>query len=178
MGVVNFIGRIGKVINHEINKAVEIIGETRKGYNQKAILYNASGDDSPPVKNDKIVFLKIDGTGKCVVIGTFTESQGAKPGEKIFFARDENGAIKSKLSMLGNGGILLEAEKDYSQNIKGKYFIGNNSTNMQKLLLDLVDEIKNIMTFGPPPQHKIHPSTITSLEAYKNKIKDLLKESV
>ena len=192
MGLTEFAGRIGTVIKHEIEKAVEIIAETRKGYNQKGVLYNSSGEDSPPVENDKIVILKVDGNGKGIIVGVFNESQGAKPGEKIYFARNEKGEIKSKLSMLGKGevlwelegdfelltkkGIKIEAEKDVSSNIKGKYFIGNNAINIQKLLLDLVDEIKNIQTFGPPPLHKIHPQTIQSLETYKNEIKDLFKE--
>jgi hypothetical protein len=114
VGIVDFIGRVGTVINHEIKTAVELIGETRKGYNQKGILYNSSGEDSPPVKDDKIVFLKIDGTGKCIVVGVFNESQGAKPGEKIFFARDEGGAIKSKLSMLGDGSAKWELDDLFS----------------------------------------------------------------
>lgn len=110
MGIKEFAGRIGKVINHNIEKAVELIAETRKGYNQNAILFNSSGEDSPPVKNDKLVLLKIDGSGKYVVIGIFNETQGAKPGEKIFFARDEDGAIKSKLSMLGDGSAKWELD--------------------------------------------------------------------
>ena len=103
-----FAGRIGKVVNQEIEKTVAIIAETRKGYNQKGILYNSSGEDSPPVKDDKIVILKVDGSGKGVIVGVFNETQGVKPGEKIFYARDENGKIKSKIYMLGNGKILIK----------------------------------------------------------------------
>jgi len=110
VGLNEFIGRIGKVLSHEINKTVEIIAETRKGYNQKGVLYNSSGEDSPPVKDDKIVILKVDGSGKGLVIGVFNETQGAKPGEKIYFARNENGEIKSKLSMLGKGEVLWELQ--------------------------------------------------------------------
>ena len=110
MGLNEFVGRIGKVISHEIEKAVEIIAETRKGYNQKGVLYNSSGEDSPPVKDDKIVILKVDGSGKGLIIGVFNETQGAKPGEKIYFARNEKGEIKSKLSMLGKGEVLWELQ--------------------------------------------------------------------
>ena len=114
MGLKEFIGRIGKVVNHEIEKAVEVISETRKGYNQKSILYNSSGEDSPPVKDDKIVLLKIDGSGKSVIVGVFNETKGAKPGEKIFFARDESGTIKSMLSMLGDGSAKWELDDLFS----------------------------------------------------------------
>jgi len=114
VGLGEFAGRIGKVIDCVIEKAVELTAETRKDYNQKAILFNSSGDDSPPVKNDKLVLLKIDGTGKYVVVGIFNETQGAKPGEKIFYARDEDGAIKSKLSMLGDGSAKWELDDLFS----------------------------------------------------------------
>lgn len=114
MGIAEYAGRIGKVISHEIKKAVELIAETRKGYNQKGVLYNSSGEDSPPVKDDKLVLLKIDGTGKYVVVGIFNESQGAKPGEKIFYARTEKGEIKSKLSMLGDGSAKWELDDLFS----------------------------------------------------------------
>jgi len=118
VGLTEFAGRIGKVINHNIEKAVELIAETRKGFNQNAVLFNSSGEDSPPVKNDKLVLLKIDGTGKYAVVGIFNETQGAKPGEKIFFARDEGGKTKSKLSMLGDGAAKWELDNLFSLSTK------------------------------------------------------------
>ena len=99
MGMIDGIARIGKVINHVIDKFIGVILETRKGYNQTVFLYNASGDDSVPCKNDKVIILKVDGTGNFIGAGVLTESQGAKPGEKIFFGRDANGRITSTLSM-------------------------------------------------------------------------------
>jgi hypothetical protein len=112
------IGRIGKVLNHAIKDLIELVAETYKGFNQKGILYNSSGDDSPPVKDDKVFLVKADGTGKYIIVGVLTQSQGAKPGEKIFFARDENGEIKSKLSMLGDGSVKWEADGNF--NLNGK----------------------------------------------------------
>jgi hypothetical protein len=106
------LGRIGKVINHNIEKFIELVLETRKGFNQKAPVYNSSGEDSPPVKDDRIILLHIDGTGKYVAAGVLTESQGAKPGEKIFYSRDEEGAIQSIISMLGDGTINRKIKKD------------------------------------------------------------------
>ena len=123
MGLKEFAGRIGKVINHEIEKAVEIIAETRKNYNQKGVLYNSSGEDSPPVKDDKIVILKVDGSGKGLIVGVFNETQGAKPGEKIYFARNEKGEIKSKLQMLGKGEVIWELEDLFSLYTKKTYDI-------------------------------------------------------
>jgi hypothetical protein len=118
MGIEEAPGRIGEVVNHEIDGAVELTVETRKGYNQNGVLFGSSGEDSPPVKGDKIVMLKIDGTGKYAVIGVFNETRGAKPGEKIFFARDEGGEIKSALSMLGDGSVKWELEDLFSLSAK------------------------------------------------------------
>jgi hypothetical protein len=112
------IGRIGKVLNHNIKEMVELVTETYKGFNQKGILYNSSGEDSPPVKDDKVFLVKADGTGKYIIVGVLMESQGAKPGEKIFFARDESGNIKSKLSMLGEGTVKWEADDSFNLETK------------------------------------------------------------
>ena len=123
MGIINYAGRIGKVLKHEIDKAVELISETRKGYNQKTVLFNSSGEDSPPVKDDKIILLRIDGAGKCVGVGVFNESQGANPGEKIFFARDQEGNIVSKIKMLNNGDYIFDNNSETTGDATGNYTI-------------------------------------------------------
>ena len=112
MGMKDGLARLGKVIDHSIDKFIGIILETRKNYNQTVFLYNAGGDDSVPCKNDKVIILKIDGTGNFIGAGVLIESQGAKPGEKIFFGRDADGNVVSKLSMLNDGTIKAEADKD------------------------------------------------------------------
>jgi hypothetical protein len=105
------IARMGKVIGHAIGKFIEVILETRKGYNQTVYLFNASGDDSPPLKNDKVIILKIDGTGNFIGVGVLGESQGANPGEKIFFSRDENGSVAAIIKLLNDGTIFFDGEK-------------------------------------------------------------------
>jgi len=119
VGMTDGIARIGKTINHAIDKFIGVILETRKGYNQTVFIFNPSGDDSVPCKNDKVIILKVDGTGNFIGAGVLTESQGAKPGEKIFFGRDADGKITSKLSMLNNGNVETEADGDISVKNKG-----------------------------------------------------------
>jgi len=176
LGMTDGIARIGKTINHAIDKFLGIILETRKNYNQTVFLYTPSGDDSVPCKNDKVIILKVDGTGNFIGAGVLTESQGAKPGEKIFFGRDADGKITSKLSMLNGGNIEIEADGDVKQKIKGKYFIGNDVQNAAKVLIGIIDEIINLETFGPPPMHKVKPTSIQRLEKYKDKITALYLE--
>jgi len=139
VGIAEIAGRLGTLINHNIDKAVELIVETRKSYNQKALLYSPSGDDSPPVKGDRLVLVKVDGTGKYIVVGTLTQSQGANPGEKILFARKNDGGIVSKFSMLNDGTVKLEGEKDLILAIKG-----SSKTQVEK---DLKMTVKGNITF-------------------------------
>jgi hypothetical protein len=117
MGV-DILGRIGRVIGHNIDKIIEIIIETRMGFNQKAPLYNPSGEDSPPVRNDRLALLKIDGTGKYAVVGVLTQSQGAKPGEKYFYSRNADGEIQSIIKMLEDGTVEGEIKKDLKITVK------------------------------------------------------------
>lgn len=173
------MGIIGRLLSHEIDKRIEAVLETRAGYNQKVSFYNPPGDASVPCKEDRILILKIDGTtGKYAAVGMLVESQDAKPGEKIFYGRDADGKIVSKISMLDSGKIKIEADEDNDVKVKGKFYFGNDAQNAAKLLIGLIDEIIALETFGSPPQHKVMPTTITKLEAYKEQVKALYKESV
>jgi len=116
-----FLGRIGKVIDHNIDRLVEVIVETRSNYNQKAYIYNSSGEDSVPVKDDKVIIFKVDGTGRHIMMGWLTISQKAKPGEKIFFGRDQKGKITSKIKMLNDGTYSLDTETETTGEATGNY---------------------------------------------------------
>ena len=194
------MGIIARVIKQTIEKFITLTGETRKDFNFNTLLYTPAGDDSIPLKDERLILVKVDGAGKYVTVGVLTPSQGAKPGEKIFFGRDNKGKVTSKQSFLNNGTVKLETEKDVIQEIKGdktedvkgkkaetikgdktediqgKFYFGNQAQNMAKLLIGLIDEIIAIETFGPPPKHKIMPTTVTKLNAYKEQVKALLKE--
>jgi hypothetical protein len=111
-------GRVGRVIDHAIDKFVQLILETRKGYNQTVYLFTPPGDNSVPCKEDRLILLKVDGTGKYTAVAAATESQGANPGEKIFFARDKDGNIVSKISMLNDGSINTKADGDVTAGVE------------------------------------------------------------
>jgi hypothetical protein len=124
-----------KVLNHAIEKFAQLTGEVWKGFNRNGLLYGPSGDDSPPCKDDQIVLVKIDGTGKYIVLGVLDVSQSAKPGEKILYARDDDAKIVSKISMLNDGSIAVEADGDTSWKTKGAHSLeaeGDISVNGKK----------------------------------------------
>ena len=114
------MGRIGKHLKAEIDQYIEQVLETRFGYNQSALTYGPSGDDSPPVKDDRILLVQTDGTGKFVAAGVLTVSQGAKPGEKILFSRNSDGEVQAVLKMLEDGKVELTTPEEIKvENDKG-----------------------------------------------------------
>ena len=170
------MGMIARVIKCAAEKWVTLTGETVKDFNINTLLYTPAGDDSVPLPDERLVLVKVIGAGKYAAVGVLTPSQGAKPGEKILFSRNGNGKTVGKFSLLNNGAVKLEAERDFVQEIKGKFYMGNGTQNMAKLIIGLIDEIINLETFGPPPKHKVMPVTIAKLEAYKNQVRALLGE--
>jgi len=126
---VGFIN-IARKVSDEIKKFVQITFEAWKDDSRNAYLYNSAGEDSVPLDEERLVVVKVDGTGKYAAVAVLTQSQGAKPGEKIFFARDADAAIKSKISMLNNGSINIEADGDIKQTTK-KNHITEASENIE-----------------------------------------------
>jgi hypothetical protein len=112
---------IVRKLGAEIKKFITLIFEARKGDNRNALLYNSAGEDSVPLNDERLILVKVDGTGKYVAVAVLTQSQGAKPGEKIFFARDADAKTVSKISMLNDGSVSVEADGDISHNTKGDF---------------------------------------------------------
>ena len=120
---------IGRKIGEEIGKFVKLIFEARKDDNRNALLYNSAGEDSVPLNDERLILVKVDGTGKYLALAVLTQSQGAKPGEKIFFARDQKDNIVLKIKMLNNGDYIFDnysettgdATGNYRKKIKGNF---------------------------------------------------------
>ncbi len=112
------MGRIGKHLKAEIDKYIEQTVETRLNFKQTALTFAPSGDDSPPLENDRIILVSIDGNGKFAAAGVLTVSQGAKPGEKILYSRDENGKAKAILSLLNDGKVKLKTPEEIKLSTK------------------------------------------------------------
>jgi len=138
------VGIIARVIKHTFDKFVTLTGETRKDFNFNTLLYTPAGDDSIPLKDERLILAKVDGTGKYVTVGVLTPSQGAKPGEKIFFARNEDGEIVSKMSFLNDGTVLLEADGDVTVKTKKNHITNADENIKQTAKKDLTSKAKNI----------------------------------
>lgn len=114
------MGRIGKLIQSKIETYIDHVIETRLNYNQTCRMFGPAGDDSPPLKDERIVIVQVDGTGRFVAVGALSISQGAKPGEKILYSRDENGELKAVLSLLQDGKVKLETPGDIEVKTDGQ----------------------------------------------------------
>jgi hypothetical protein len=112
------ISFIGRKVGEEIKKFVRLIFEAWKDDSRNALLYNPAGEDSVPLNDERIILVKVDGTGKYAAVGVLTLSRGAKPGEKILFARNPEGDIVSKLSMLHGGIVNLDQAVNFTVNFK------------------------------------------------------------
>ena len=99
------MGRIARLISTKIEKFIVQTVESYFGANVTAETYAPSGDDSPPLENDRIVLVKVDGTGNFVAVGVLSVSQGAKPGDRILYSRNEDGEVQAVLKLLGDGTI-------------------------------------------------------------------------
>jgi hypothetical protein len=114
----NFIGR---KVGQEIKKFITLLFEARKDDNRNALLYTPAGDDSIPLDDERLILLRTDGNGRYIAAGVLTPSQGAKPGEKIFFGRDAKGKIVSKIKMLNDGLFSLDTDTETTGEAKGDY---------------------------------------------------------
>jgi hypothetical protein len=120
---INRIAETAKVLKHTIEKFVQITTEVWKGFNQEARLYNSPGEDAVPCKGDQLILVKTDGTGKYAAVGVLTVSQGARPGEKIIYARDPDAQIVSKIAMFNDGSVNIDTNfgkaGNFNMKIKG-----------------------------------------------------------
>lgn len=114
------MGIIGKVLRAASDTFTALTVETRKGFSEEPLLYSVAGDDSVPYKGDRVLLVQAGGTGEQVAVGVLNKSQGAKSGERILFARDENGKIVATIKMLNSGNIEIETDGDCKIKTKGK----------------------------------------------------------
>lgn len=104
------MGVIARVIKTENGDDEEIIQtvEAHYGENKYCDQYAPSGDDAPPLEDDRVVLAGVEGTGNAVSVGVLVKSQGAKPGEKLIYSRDSDGILKAKIWLKNDGSIEIE----------------------------------------------------------------------
>lgn len=101
------IANVVKILKTKIENFVIATVQARINYTPGATLFSPSGDDSPPLPDDKALIVQKDGSGKYAVIGTLNISQGADAGEKILYSRDSDGAVQAKIHLKADGTISI-----------------------------------------------------------------------
>lgn len=114
------MGRIARLIKTEIEKFIVQTVEMYFGANVTAETFAPSGDDSPPLPDDRIVLVQTDGTNNFVAVGVLSVSQGAKPGEKILYSRNDDGEVMAAIKLLNDGSIQMQTFGDAGINLTDK----------------------------------------------------------
>ncbi|GAG06440.1 unnamed protein product, partial [marine sediment metagenome] len=87
--------------------------EKRLNYNITANTYGPAGDDSPGLSDDRVFLASIDQSqGKMVVLGHLSVTQGAEPGEKIIYSRDDDGNTVAKIYFQKDGKLTIETDDE------------------------------------------------------------------
>lgn len=107
---------IARVIQSENGDDEEIIQtvEAHYGENKYCDQYAPSGEDAPPLPEDRVALVDVEGTGNAVSVGVLAKSQGAKPGEKLIYSRDENGNVTAVIHLKNDGSIVIDTKKPVS----------------------------------------------------------------
>lgn len=115
------MGIIARVIQIENGDDEEIIQtvEAHYGENKFCDQYSQSGDDAPPLPEDRVLLIEVEGSGNCVSIGSLAISTGAKPGERVIYSRDEDGNVVAKIHLKNDGSMEITGDKDIDLSIKG-----------------------------------------------------------
>jgi hypothetical protein len=138
------VNLIGRKVGEEIKKFVQLIFEARKDDNRRALLYNSAGEDSVPLDEERLILVKVDGTGKYSALAVLTQSQGAKPGEKIFFSRKPNAEIVAKITMLNDGSVNTRADGDITETTKKNHITTADENIKLSATKDITAEAENI----------------------------------
>ena len=117
------MGRVGRLIKTEIEKFIVQTVESYCGKNQLCKQFGASGEDAPPLPEDRVLLVKVDGSGRYVSAGVLSVSQGAKPGEKILYSRNADNEVMALIKMLQDGVIKIEAAADVTVDSDAKIML-------------------------------------------------------
>ena len=123
-------------------------------------LIQSAGVDSNPAQNSA-AFIS-DGGRPSVIATRDGITPAASPGEIEVYSTDSPATVKK---------ARIKAKAN------GKIFMWNSSTDMQALLLALVDQIKALTTAGSPAAQAIDPTAQANLETFKTQIRNLFDGS-
>lgn len=80
--------------------------------------FSAPGEDSQPLDTDYLAIMRVQGTGRAVVVGTLDPKNADQsgPGERRLYSRDSGGNVVSSIWLKADGSIALESTGDITIN--------------------------------------------------------------
>ena len=123
------MGRVAKVLQVEdLLQTVEIYS----GENVTAKTYGASGEDAPPLENDRVLLVPIEGTGNHAVAGVLGKSQGAKSGERILYSRDKDGKVRAVVHLMNDGSVSVVCRDENGNELISGIMGGDGKIKIEK----------------------------------------------
>ena len=115
------MGVLATVVKTETGDYEEIVQTVAAHYGENKFCdqFAPSGEDAPPLKDDLVALVEVEGTGNMASVGVLAKSQGAKPGEKIIYSRNEKGEVVAKIYLKNDGSVEFEGDGDAELTIKG-----------------------------------------------------------
>ena len=157
-------------------------------------LFPGAGDETWPCKGDVVVVERKGGLLYASALWDKSEPE-LKPGEKTIYGRNADGEKVSRAVFLDTGEMQIETIKGKSLIVlkesgeieinskegakyifSDKHFIGNNATNLYKVILDITDIIKNLHTVGAPGAHTVLAADQAKVALIEADVKQLLTE--
>lgn len=104
---------------------------------------------------------------------SITGFSGSYPDNKFYLTKSNNGIVFN--STTGETALLGKSAYIFI-NSNNKIVIKNTIESLQKLLVDLITEVKSIKTIGSPANHTVDPSSQLLLTNIATRISTLLEE--
>lgn len=153
------MGRIARVL--QVEDLLETV-EIYSGANVTAKAYGASGDDAPPLENDRVLLVPIEGTGNYAVAGVLDKSQGAKPGERILYSRDKDGNVRAVVHLMNDGSVSVVCKNENGEELISGLLGGDG-----KIKIDKCEEISVEDKYGNKIVSNSNGISLTDLKGGK-----------
>lgn len=132
------LARIIKTENGDDNEIIQTV-EAHYGENKYCDQFASCGDDAPPLPEDRVVLVEVEGTGNACAVGALAKSQGAEPGEKLIYSRDSDGNLKAKIWLKKDGSIEIQTSGELKITADADLSIdaGNNNVSIKAQKVDI-----------------------------------------
>ena len=125
---------------------------------------------------DAVKILPVENSDDAPELETGDVAVYSSGGNRVICRKD--GSIET---LADDGNIIVTASKGSVSITAGggkTIYIGNGSESVCSLLCSLADDIlAKFQTFGPPPRHNVHPTTVAAVNQWKVKVQQTFADN-